>query len=144
MRTTKKKDQDLTNRLARALADYDNLVKRFEKERQEITLRATESLLKDLLPVIDSLERAQEHLKDQGLGMALDYLYQVLAEYGVKAVDVRVGDEFDESLHEALEAVPGAKQGTVAKVLAKGYRWTDGRVLRPAKVAVYGERVEYV
>lgn len=135
----KVKDKELEARLARALADYDNLVKRVEREKEEFAVRATKNLIEDLLPVIDDFERASEHLQDEGLKMALDQLYRILAKYGVEEIPTRPGDKFDSTVHEALDTANGGKTGTIAKVLLKGYRWQDGQVLRPAKVQVYGE-----
>ncbi|MDO8503687.1 MAG: nucleotide exchange factor GrpE [bacterium] len=135
----KKDKKDIELQLARALADYDNLVKRWNREREEVVLRATKGLVEDLLPVVDSIERAQEYLKDEGLKMALTHLHKVLQERGVEMIEVALGDQFDSRLHEALDAVPGGNQGTIAEILAQGYRWKDGMVIRPVKVRVYGE-----
>lgn len=136
--TTKKKEvKEQDFRLARALADYQNLLKRFERERREVVLRANRDLLKELLPVLDILGAAQDHLKDQGLAMALSQFKGVFEKYGVKEIDARTGNKFDEHLHEATEVTDGGETGTIAKVLKKGYRWQDGVVLRPAQVIVY-------
>lgn len=128
--------------LARALADYDNLVKRARREREEVVLRATKSLVEDLLPVLDSIERAQEHLKDEGLKMAISHLHGVLRGHGVEEIMVAVGDKFDAGIHEATAVIGGGKDGTIASVVARGYKWKDGVVLRPVKVQVYGEKPE--
>ncbi|MBI4032912.1 MAG: nucleotide exchange factor GrpE [Candidatus Blackburnbacteria bacterium] len=141
-REVKKGKRDLELQLARALADYDNLVKRASKEREEVVLRATKGFVEDLLPVVDSLERAQEHLKDKGFEMALSSLGQVLRNHGVEEIAVSTGNKFDAGIHEAGAVVNGGKDGTIAGVLAKGYRWKDGTVLRPVKVQVYGEKPE--
>lgn len=133
----KKEVKDLEGRLARSLADYQNLIKRFERERGEVVLRANKNLLKELLPVLDVLGTAQGHLKDQGLEMAIFQFKGVLGKHGVSEIGTKAGDKFDENLHEAAEAVEGGKTGTVAEVLRKGYRWQDGAVLRPAQVRVY-------
>lgn len=138
-----KRDQKkLEEQLARALADYDNLVKRAEREKGEVVLRATKRLVEDLLPIIDGLERAEEHLKDEGLRMALEHFYSVLGSHGVEEIPVKLGDKFDSDRHEVIEIIEGGKRGTIAKVLFKGYRWLDGTVLRPVKVQVYGEEPE--
>lgn len=141
-RKVRKSQKDTELQLARALADYDNLVKRLSREREEVVLRATKGLVADLLPVVDSIERAQEHLKDEGLKMALTHLHKVLREHGVEEIMVSAGDKFDAGIHEAGVIIDGGKDGTIAKVLAKGYKWKDGAVLRPVKVQVYGEKPE--
>ena len=123
--------------LARALADYQNLVKRFEKEKLEVILRANKNLIEDLLPVVDSLENAQKHLGDEGLKMGLANLRNVFLRYGVSEIETNEGDNFDSSSQEAIDALDGGKAGTVAGIITKGYKWNDGTVLRPTKVIVY-------
>lgn len=135
-----KKDQfALRGQLARALADYDNLVKRLGREKEEIVQRATQNLVEDLLPAIDNLERASHHLNDNGLNMAIVQIKQILAQYGVDVVNTNPGEKFDSNLHEAVEIIEGAQNqnGTIAEVLARGYKWQDGMIIRPAKVRVY-------
>lgn len=134
----KKDTAELENRLLRSLADYQNLLKRVDKEKEEIRLRACKGLVEDLLPVLDSLERARVYLKDDGLQMALDSFYKALANTGLEKIKVSVQDKFDESLHEVLELVPGGEKNRVAEVTRDGYIWNDGMVLRPAQVKVYG------
>ena len=129
--------EELKNRLARALADYDNLVKRLSRERDEITVRANKNLLEDLLPVLDNLNRAQSHLKDQGLELGLSQFKQVLEKYGVQEIIVDVGSDFDHTQHEAIDSKDGGEQGKVADVISKGFMWRNGSVIRPAKVIVY-------
>lgn len=135
-----KKDQSaLKGQLARALADYDNLVKRLGREKEEIVQRATKNLVEDLLPAVDNLERASNHLSDNGLNMAIVQIKQILAQYGVEEVNTNPGEKFDSDLHEAVEIIEGAQNqnGTIAEVLARGYKWQDGMIIRPAKVRVY-------
>lgn len=135
------KVKGLKTQLARALADYDNLVKRFEREKEEVVRHSNKALLEDLLPVFDNLNRAQGHLGDQGLKMALDELLQILKNYGIEEVLAEAGDKFDSRIHEAVESVAdgsAVQHGTIAEVLAKGWKWQDGQILRPAKVKVYG------
>ena|SRR3989344_1171507 len=129
--------EDLKNRLARALADYQNLVKRLEREQGEIYLRATRNFVEDLLPVVDDLERAQVHLQDQGLGMGMEHLQRVLDSHGVAEITAKTGDEFDSGIHEAIDSVDGGSKNTLAQILSKGYKWKDGKIIRPAKVQVY-------
>ncbi len=129
--------EELKNKLARALADYDNLVKRLSRERDEVTIRANKNLLEDLLPVLDNLIRAQEHLKDQGLEMGISQFKQILGKYGVEEIKVESGVEFDATLHEAIDSRDGGEQGKVAEQVAKGFMWRNGTVIRPARVIVY-------
>lgn len=136
------KVKGLKTQLARALADYDNLVKRFEREKGEVVKYSNKVLLEELLPVFDNLNRAQEHLGDQGLKMALDQFLQILKNYGVEEIPVMAGSKFDSHLHEAMESVADGQHGAIAEVLARGWKWQDGQVLRPAKVKVYGGKQE--
>lgn len=122
--------------LARALADYQNLVKRTEKERLEIYVRAGKNIVEELLPVLDLLYKSQEHLKDPGLEMALEQFGQVLSKFGVEKIKVETGQPFDHALHEAVDTVEGGEPGQIASVAQEGYKWKDGMVLRPAKVVV--------
>lgn len=125
--------------LARALADYDNLVKRFRKEKEEVILRAAKNMVEDLLPVVDNLERAQNHLNDQGLKMALDGLRQVFEKYGVREISAKEGDKVDVQIHEVLDVTGGGEEGHIAQILSKGYCWEDGIIIRPAKIQVFGK-----
>ncbi|OGY09920.1 MAG: nucleotide exchange factor GrpE [Candidatus Blackburnbacteria bacterium RIFCSPHIGHO2_01_FULL_43_15b] len=123
--------------LARVLADYQNLVKRVDRERVEIYTRASKNIIEELVPVVDLLRRAQSHLQDTGLEMALEQFRQVLERHGIEDVEAKEGMTFDASIHEAVETVEGGRAGTVAQVAQAGYKWKDGMVLRPAKVTVY-------
>ncbi|HBL51853.1 MAG: nucleotide exchange factor GrpE [Candidatus Blackburnbacteria bacterium RIFCSPHIGHO2_02_FULL_39_13] len=136
---TEGQEEELKQRLARALADYDNLLKRTNKERQEIVFRATKTLIEDLLPVIDNLERAQTHLKDQGLEIAIAQLAQVFERYGVREIPTKTGDEVDAEIHEVLDIIEGKDKGKVTKVISKGYQWNDGGVIRPTKVQAFSK-----
>src|SRR3990167_5712434 len=95
---TKKDDQAL----ARALADYQNLVKRVERERFEVLARSNKSLVEKLLPILDNFQKAQGYLKDPGIEMALDEFYKVLESAGIEKIQTQKGDTFDAD-HEAIE-----------------------------------------
>lgn len=123
--------------LARAFADYQNLVNRVEREKIEIYTRASKSLIEELLPVLDLLKRAQNHLGDPGLAIALQNFEQVIARAGVEKIEVKSGDQFDAMSHEVVETIEGKEPGIIAKVLEDGFKWKDGKVLRPVKVEVY-------
>lgn len=138
----KNKTQGLEEQLARALADYQNLIKRVEREKEEVLAKASKSLVEELLPVLDVLQTAQKHLKDNGLEMAIIQFRQVLERAGVERIGAEPGDRFDENIHEAVDTESGGQKGTIARVATEGYRWRDGSLLRPVKVVVYGEEVE--
>jgi len=152
---SKKEDTEvalLKNQLARALADYDNLRKRVDSESQLWIKFSSERVLIKLFPVIDILESAQEHLKDQGLAIAILEFKKVLKEEGIEEINPKVGDDFNPEVHEAVEAIGasssvadsgesltlresfsarregnrpgGGKKGTIAEVILKGWKFT--------------------
>lgn len=123
----------LNEKLARTLADYQNQEKRHQSQRSQIVKLANESLIYQLLPILDDLERAQTHLKDQGLGHVIKQFFKTLDNEGVKVVDP-IGFDFDPLTMDCAEAVDGPKNKVVKTVL-KGYTYAD-KTLRPAKVEV--------
>ena len=129
----KKNPQLQDDQLKRALADYQNLTKRVESERLEFIKYVLEQFLGKLLPVVDALEAASAHLKDQGLDLALQQLETVLADEGVKEMSL-INQPFDPKTAECVEIIPG-KKDQVVSVTQKGYLLND-KVLRPARVKV--------
>lgn len=134
----------LRDRLLRTQAEFDNYRKRIERERLETIERAAESVLRDLLPVVDDLERA---LGAEAAGDAADsyrrgvelihrQLTDLLTRRGVKPIEA-LGKDFDPHLHQAVasEPVEGARDGEVVQELRRGYMLGD-RLLRPAMVKV--------
>ncbi|MBI2103874.1 nucleotide exchange factor GrpE [Candidatus Woesebacteria bacterium] len=134
-KTKNEREGEFKNQLARALADYDNLRKRTEAERQVWMKFAKQSLLVKLLPVLDTLEVAQDHLKDKGLEMSIVQFKNILKEEGIE--EIKDVAHFDEKIHEAIDMVEGGKKGDIASVTQKGYKFNDGEVIRHAKVRVY-------
>lgn len=130
----------LKNQLARALADYDNLRKRVEREREEVGKLAKAMIVARLLPIYDMIEGAQKHLKDSGLAITIEEFIKVLKEEGIEKILVNAGDKFDEELHEAVEVIGQAGQKgseeKISEVILSGWRLTDGPVIRHAKVKV--------
>jgi molecular chaperone GrpE len=128
-------------KLLRAAADLDNYKKRSAKERAEIEKFGTERLLKDMLPVVDNLDRALAHAqKDDplagGVKMVLKQLEDVLGRNGVKGFSA-MGQMFDPARHEAMQQVLTQEQppGTVVMEHARGFTLHD-RLVRPAMVGV--------
>ena len=122
--------------LARALADYDNLNKRVDRERQDLIKIASVGVIIKLLPVIDNLESAQVHLKDQGLAISILEFKKVLSEEGLVEIKPKIGESFDENTMEAIEVVPGTSDNTIAETILIGWKFEDGTVVRHAKVKV--------
>ena len=141
-RAAKKKTEKakhLKEQLARALADYDNLRKRVEREREDFGRLVNVRLVVRMLPVYDMLEGAQGHLNDTGIAITLEEFAKVLKEEGIEKIETKPGDKFDEEIHEAIEADdPPAggkgKESRVTKVILSGWRITDGPIIRPVKV----------
>jgi molecular chaperone GrpE len=126
----------------RAQADFENYRKRAAKEAAAAGQRAKSGLVRELLPVVDNLERALASARDdeqhlaEGVRLVHSELIAVLERNGVEQFDPR-GERFDPGEHEALSMRPedGAESGTVLDVVEKGYR-ANGSVLRPARVVV--------
>lgn len=132
---------DLRDRSARTLADFDNFRKRSEKERDEDRRFANADVFRQLLPVIDNLERAlsaegsEQDLK-VGVDLILRQIKDLLASSGVERV-AAMGSLFDPQFHEAVsrEEDPSVKDPTVIHELQSGFT-IHGRLLRPAVVIV--------
>jgi molecular chaperone GrpE len=126
----------------RAQADFENYRKRAAKEAAAAGDRAKGGLVRELLPVVDNLERAlasakesEQHLAE-GVRLVHSELVAVLQRNGIEPFDP-TGEPFDPEVHEALSTQPadGADPGMVVDVMEKGYK-LNGAVLRPARVVV--------
>jgi molecular chaperone GrpE len=134
---------NLKNQLVRALADYQNQNKRFQEERQQIFTAASQNVLENLIPVLDILEKAQEHVQDQGLELAIGQFKKVLTDEGLEEIIPEVHNPFDHEVMEVVESVIASdesKERTVAEVVLNGWKFRDGKVVRFAKVKVFGEK----
>ncbi len=120
----------------RALADYQNLLRRTQQEREENERYAAVKTISQLIGVFDVFEKAQIHLSDPGLGLALTQLSTALTTLGVIRIDP-VGKPFDPELMECVEAENGAQ--TVSDTVIPGYMM-NGRLIRPAKVRVMAQK----
>ena len=130
------------DRLLRLAADFDNYKKRAARDREEYVARANERLLKELLPILDDLERAlksaEEHEEaqlEEGVRLVHRSLASLLQRNGVE--EIATEGKFDPHVHEALLAQPAEdrEQGDVIDVIQKGYKLGD-LVVRPARVIV--------
>ena len=126
----------------RIQADFENYRKRAAREAAAAGERARSGLVRELLPILDNLERAlasaeegEQHLAE-GVRLVHSELIAVLERNGVQQFDP-AGHKFDPSEHEALSVRDDGDPGVVLEVVEKGYR-SNGAVLRPARVVVSG------
>lgn len=124
--------------LKRLRAEFENTRKRQERERERILHTAAEKLVKELLPVVDNLDRALEVEGDirEGVRSIRDQLVNVLNEEGLSPV-ASDGETFDPNVHEAVMGQPSEEHedGTVIQTFERGYL-LNGKPIRPAKVVV--------
>ena len=141
---------DLYDRLLRTTADFDNYRKRIERERREVSEAATAELIRDLLPVVDDLERALANSASddargeedsgsslrRGIELIHKFLLEVLRRRGVEPFD-SVGQQFDPAWHEAISHEKGSNrpEGEIIGEVRRGYRLGQ-RLLRPSQVRV--------
>jgi len=136
--------QDKQDRLLRALAEADNVRRRAQREREDYLKYANESLVRDLVPVLDNLDRALGAARAagnaanvvEGVELIQRELLKVLERAGVTRYSA-VGERFDPTRHEAISRVVSVEQppGTVVHEIGPGYL-LNGRVVRAALVAV--------
>jgi molecular chaperone GrpE len=138
--TEAKRDEYLAD-LQRVAADFDNYRKRAARDQESLVARAHERLVKELLPVLDDLERAleaaaehEEARLEEGVRLVARELEEALAKEGL--VEIETDGHFDPHVHEALLSQPSEEdEGAILQVLQKGYRLGD-HVLRPARVVI--------
>ena len=138
------KYEDLNNKYLRLAADFDNFRKRTIQEKEELSKYASCEVLKKLTTVLDTFDRAQEHLKEidncqtvkESYDVAIKQLIETLKKCGMEEIEA-LGKEFNPNEHEAITQVPTSEfePDTVAFVAQKGYKMGD-RVIRPALVGV--------
>jgi len=137
---TRERDEYL-DALQRLKAEFDNYRKRSARDQEAFVARASERLVRELLPVLDDLERAlvaaeqhEEAQLEDGVRLVHRALADLLRKEGL--VEIETNGRFDPHVHEALLSQPSeAEEGSVLDVLQKGYVLGD-RVLRPARVVV--------
>ena len=135
-----KEGEEWKAKYLRALADYQNLEKRTQTEKQEIRVYAAEVVIARLLPTVDTLVKAVNHVKDAGLELALKELFSALSEMGLQKIEV-VGKPFDPHQMECIEVVAG-EENSVVEELVPGYR-LHNKILRIAQVKV-GKKKEAI
>lgn len=131
--------QSLETSWKRALADYQNLLRRIESEKKEFIRVSTANLMARLIPSLDIIDMAATHTKDLGVEMAAKQFRNALVEEGLQEIIPVIGTEFDHNLHECSETVStsnSSEDNHISEIVLKGYKLAD-YVLRPAKVKVF-------
>ena len=135
----------LEEKYIRAYAEFDNVKKRLEREKYLALEYANEQILKDFLPILDTLESALDSTKNddseavskirEGIQLTIDNFIKALNKHNV--VHISTDGEFDPNVHNAIMQVPSAdkQDGEIAQVIQKGYKYKD-RVIRPSMVAI--------
>lgn len=144
LKDTEQKSQENYDLYMRTYAEMENVKRRGVKEREELAKFANESLIKEILPVIDSLEKALSHVEDgsnpsglaEGIKLTLNGLMTTLEKAGLEEVEA-MGKPFDPHFHEAIsqqadDAVPPKH---VIMEMQKGYL-LNGRLIRPSMVVI--------
>lgn len=135
------------DRWKREVAEAENFKKRMQRDKQDSIRYANESLLRDVLPVLDNLDWAVSHATGasaetavlEGVRLTLKLFRDVLERAGAKEIDAAPGTAFDPSLHEAadVQETDEVPANSVLRTQQKGYT-LNGRLLRPARVVVAG------
>lgn len=124
---------ELENNYKRVLADYQNQQRRHQEMSSQLVKMASASLIEKLLITLDSLQLAQDHLKDAGLQIVIDQFNKILESEGLQVIDSN-NKSFDPLTMDCTEVVDGPKD-QVIETISKGYTLFD-KVLRPARVKV--------
>ncbi|EKE04934.1 MAG: heat shock protein GrpE [uncultured bacterium] len=130
---------NMKNQLARAMADYANLVKRTDEERGTMFKLASISFMTKILPIIDNLKQAQNHVNDSGIAIIIGQLETLAKEEGFEEIKIKVGDKFDETtseVTEVLETLEEKDNNVISEVILSGWKYSDGTVVRHARVKV--------
>jgi len=132
------------DKFVRERADLENYRRRTQKEKEELIKYGNESLILEILPSVDNMERALNHLDAEsqdpvmvGIRMTLEMLMGALKKFGVTPVEAAPGGGFDPALHQAMGQVESQEypSGSIAEVFQKGYLLNE-RLLRPSMVMV--------
>jgi molecular chaperone GrpE len=141
----RKRNDELLNRLKYLQADFENYRKRVSRETDAFVKLANEALVLRLIPVLNDLDAALQHLDGEaakGVRMVQENLLKALRAAGLEEIPAD-GQKFDPYVHDCVQQVPDPERedGAVKEVVRKGYRLQD-RILRPAQVTVVKNRGE--
>jgi molecular chaperone GrpE len=137
----------LKDRLLRTAAELENTRRRTDKQIQEAREYSVTSFAKDLVGIIDNLERAMQYKPEnltpefenvvQGVKMIYSELKNVLTKHDIKALETSIGDKFDYNIHQAISQIQTNQypKGSIVDIMQIGYKLKD-RLLRPAVVVI--------
>ena len=135
---------ELNDKYLRLFSEFDNYRKRTAKEKLDLTVTASENVIKDILPVLDDFERALQNMEQngneadaQGVTLIFNKLKDTLRKKGLEEIEAKDA-EFNTDEHEALTMIPAPEEdqkGKVLDVIQKGYK-LNGKVIRFARVVV--------
>ena len=143
----KSKIEELEDNKLRELAEFENLKKRYEKEKMSAIAYSNESFARDLLAIVDALDNASkleidsenlekslENIKD-GIDLTIEQFGKVFSKNGID--EIKFEDGFDPNFHEAIMKVDSEEheEGDIVQIFQKGYT-LRGRILRPAMVSI--------
>jgi molecular chaperone GrpE len=143
-------NRELEEKYLRAVADFENIKKRLEREKMQAVSYANEEFARDLLPVIDSMDFAAESAEkieensendeyvkkiEEGIALTIEQFKKVMQKHGIELIDIDSG--FNPHFHDAVMQVESEdhEEGEIVQLLQKGYKIKD-RVLRPAMVSI--------
>lgn len=136
----KREIEEWKGKYLRALADYQNLERRVGEEKRALIMESHGELILKLLPFLDNLEKAEVFVKDDGLNLVKNQLWQTLSEAGIEEIDL-IGKEFDPHVAEAVETIEGKQDNIVVDIVRKGYLYRN-KLLRVAQVKVSRKKIE--
>jgi molecular chaperone GrpE len=132
--------ESMKNQLARAMADYSNLQKRTDEERGTMYKLASISFMTKILPILDNLKQAQNHVKDSGIAIIIGQLETLAKDEGFEETKTQVGDTFNEQTMEVTEVVETDNEkddNNVSEVVVTGWKYNDGTIVRHSRVKVF-------
>lgn len=132
--------ESMKNQLARAMADYSNLQKRTDEERGTMYKLASISFMTKILPILDNLKQAQNHVKDSGIAIIIGQLETLAKDEGFEETKTQVGDIFNEQTMEVTEVVETDNEkddNNVSEVVITGWKYNDGTIVRHSRVKVF-------
>lgn len=144
LKARSREHDNVHDKYVRAHAEFENVKKRLERDKADFIKYANESLIFDLLPIIDNLEIAEKHIKEakdfkavqSGVDMIQLQIQGFLKDIGLERIKT-VGEKFDPHMHEPIETVeaPDKEDGIIVDELKPGYK-LNGKLMRPASVRI--------